>query len=457
MGIAPSRRQPDWRRVPRRLGLGARLLVGDLRRLLGPRALAAGGVAIAALVVIPVIGGAMTQSTLAQRDEVRTIPVPEAPINSGEATDDPAPVREWRSLTVKSGQSLATLLKTVGLGPRVVHDLVRLDEHTARLKRIFPGQILLVDAVDGQLNGLEFELDESRRVRVERGPDGLSSRVLQTSLERRIVQKEGVIEDSLFLSAQRAGMSDAVIMGIATIFGWDIDFVLDIRRGDRFAVIYEDIYRNGEKLRTGDILAATFVNRGKVFNALRYVTSEGRPGYYSPEGRNMRKAFLRSPLDVTRITSRFTMKRYHPVLKINRPHRGVDYGAGVGTPVRATGDGKVILAGKARGYGNHVIIQHANQYKTLYAHLSRFAKGVRKGSRVRQGQVIAYSGRTGLVSGPHLHYEFRVNNKHVDPLRMKFPAAKPLAGKEMARFKTTLRPLMAQLDMFESRLVAAAP
>ena len=264
----------------------------------------------------------------------------------------------------------------------------------------------------------------------------------QPIIETRFVQ--GVISSSLFVDGQRAGLSQKKLMELANIFGWDIDFALDIRKQDQFALIYEEKYLDDALIGEGQILAAQFTNRGEVFNAIRH--SDGN--YYSPKGYSMRKAFLRSPVDFFRISSKYNLKRKHPVLKTIRPHRGVDYAAATGTPIKASGDGKVIWLGTKGGYGRTIILQHAGIYTTLYAHMSKYNSKVKKGSRVKQGQIIGYIGSSGLVTGPHLHYEFRVNGVHKNPLKVKFPNVKPLNKEQMEDFKPVANTILAQLEAY---------
>jgi murein DD-endopeptidase MepM/ murein hydrolase activator NlpD len=235
-------------------------------------------------------------------------------------------------------------------------------------------------------------------------------------------------------------------MDLANIFGYDIDFALDIRDGDEFEVIYEEKLVEGKKVGTGNILAARFTNRGKLYSAVRYTNSQGNSTYYRADGSSMRRAFIRTPVDFARISSRFSNGRRHPVLNKIRAHKGVDYAAPRGTPIKATGDGKVVLAGRKGGYGNTVVIQHGQRYRTLYAHMNGFAKGIRNGSKVSQGQIIGYVGTTGLSTGPHLHYEFQVNGVHVDPLSQKLPMADPIAGTERKRFLQQSQPLLARME-----------
>jgi murein DD-endopeptidase MepM/ murein hydrolase activator NlpD len=245
-------------------------------------------------------------------------------------------------------------------------------------------------------------------------------------------------------------------MELVNIFGWDVDFALDIRKGDRFALLFEEHYLDGDKLRDGKILAAEFTSRGDTYRAVLFTDPQGNSQYYSPDGKSMRKAFLRSPVDFRRISSKFQPERYHPVLGKKRPHRGVDYAAKTGTPIKAAGDGKVIFRGRKGGYGNTVVLQHGGNITTLYAHMSKFRRGVSSGSRVKQGQIIGYVGATGLATGPHLHYEFRINGSHRNPLTVKLPDAEPIPAKYKGEFMQQSRQLLAQLDLFKRVQVAEA-
>ncbi|HEB99883.1 MAG TPA: M23 family peptidase [Thiotrichales bacterium] len=294
---------------------------------------------------------------------------------------------------------------------------------------------------------MRYERNRLERLLVSRAADGFKAEVIERAPERATAHATATIDSSLFLAAQKAGLSDNLTMELAGIFGWDIDFALDIRRGDRFTVIYEELFLDGEKIGNGDILAAEFVNQGHVYRAVRYTDASGRTSYYAPDGHSMRKAFLRTPVAFSRISSRFSLGRKHPILNRIRAHKGVDYAAPYGTPIKATGDGKVIFIGRKGGYGKAVILRHGSRYTTLYAHMSRFARGLHSGSRVRQGQVIGYVGKSGLATGPHLHYEFRINGVHRNPLTVKLPAAAPIDRRYRADFEQKSRTLLAQLDL----------
>jgi murein DD-endopeptidase MepM/ murein hydrolase activator NlpD len=371
-------------------------------------------------------------------------------------TAAPEPVKgEWHTVTVREGDSLARIFTQQNIPASQLHQLITGGGIAKKLTRIYPGQVLRLrtTAEDGLLE-LQYEIDALNQIHVVRKDEKFDTQLVTRAPERRKVQATGEINSSLFLAAQKARLPERIAMELAGIFGWDIDFALDIRKGDRFTVIYEDLYLDGERIGTGDILAAEFINRDKTHQAVRYTDARGHTDYYSPKGRSMRKTFLRTPVAFSRISSRFSLGRKHPILNTIRSHKGVDYAAPRGTPVKATGTGKIVLRGKKGGYGKTVVVQHGSRYKTLYAHLSRYARGLRTGSRVQQGQVIGYIGSTGLATGPHLHYEFRVNGVHRNPLTVKLPDAAPLPRTYMADFKLKTGNLLARLELARSQAIA---
>jgi murein DD-endopeptidase MepM/ murein hydrolase activator NlpD len=370
------------------------------------------------------------------------------PVARAPAEAAPEDTPEWRVETVRSGDNLAAVFKRAGLGPRDVHEVVNAGEPADQLTRIFPGdEIYLQLGADNELHGLRYAMSPSRTLHLRRtGDDDWQPHVERLELERRTVEAEGRIESSLYSAGMEAGLTDRLIMELAAIFGWDIDFALDLRRDDAFVVIYETLHRDGQRVRTGDILAAEFVNRGERFRAVRYETPEGESNYYTPQGRSMRKAFLRTPTDFTRVSSEFNPERVHPVYGTKRPHRGTDYAAPPGTPIKAAGDGKIIERGTKGGYGNTVVLKHGTRYTTLYAHMRRFASGQSVGERVKQGDIIGYVGSTGLSTGPHLHYEFRVDGTHRNPRTVDLPEAEPIDERYREDFEQTIAPLVARLD-----------
>jgi murein DD-endopeptidase MepM/ murein hydrolase activator NlpD len=358
-------------------------------------------------------------------------------------------VREER---VQRGDTVANLLSRLGLEDDAVLGFLRTTPEAAMISRqMSPGKQVTarVDG-DGKLSTLIFPLNggNDRALVVERdGADALKVTESALPLETRVLMKSAQIRYSLFGAADAADIPDSVATQLADIFGGDIDFHRDLRKGDRFSVVYESISYLGRMMRTGRILAAEFVNDDRTYRAVWFEDEDGKGGYYTADGKNIRKAFLRSPLEFSRITSGFSISRYHPILHTQRAHTGVDYGAPVGTRVKATGDGVVEFVGSQGGYGKVVMLRHQSQYLTVYGHLSGYAPGLRKGNRVGQGAVIGYVGATGLATGPHLHYEFRVNGAHRNPLAVVLPEAPPLTALQLPRFRDRSQAVLASLNM----------
>ncbi len=353
-----------------------------------------------------------------------------------------------KRVVVKKGDTLSAIFHELGLDKREMYTLLADKAVKRKLSRLRPGQELEF-RVNGEnrIQSLRYRLDNVDSLNLSRNGDGFKSEWLKEELEIRVTSTTGRISNSLFQAGQKAELSNNLIMQMVELLGWDIDFATDIRSGDHFTVIYEQLFNSkGTKAQDGEILAVAFSNRGREIRAVRYVDPDGHTDYYSADGYSMRKAFLRTPVTFSRISSRFSKGRYHPVLNRIRAHQGVDYAAPIGTAVKATGDGAVSFKGWKGGYGRTVIIQHGGKYTTLYAHLSRYARGLRPGKRVRQGQVIGYVGKSGLATGPHLHYEFRVRNQHRDPLRVRLPKAAPIAEKYREDFARKTQPLVAQLE-----------
>ena len=316
-----------------------------------------------------------------------------------------------------------------------------------RIDRIVPGDELRLRIDDGRLLAFERRLSATETLRAERAPDGsLRSELRVDPLEHSLRTTGAVIEGSLFQSADLAGISDTTAFKIAGIFRWDIDFVLDIRPGDRFDLTYETLSQDGVPVGDGELLAVQFINQGQTYRAVRWTPPGGTPDYFTPDGRSLRKAFLRAPLEFSRVSSRFNLYRRHPILNRMRAHRGVDYAAPIGTPVRAAGGGRVAFVGIKGGYGNVIEIVHPGGVRTVYGHLSRFSRGLRSGTVVEQGRVIGHVGMTGLATGPHLHYEYLQNGVHKDPQKVPLPKAEPVPARHMAAFRAHADPLLAGLD-----------
>ena len=365
----------------------------------------------------------------------------------------------WRNIEVESGDSLSAIFTKVGLSNQDLFRVLNSSDEAKILNRLYPGYQL-----DFKIPG-EGELEQ---LRVLKSPlEGYLFTLNENHYDvesiiniPEVAQtfKVGTIADSLFMAGQREKIPTATIMEMANVFGGVIDFILDPRSGDDFSILYEEKYLDGTFIDNGEILATQYTNQGKTFTAIRYVNEQGEAGYYNTDGESMRKAFLRSPLDVSRISSNFNPNRRHPILNTIRAHKGTDYAANRGTPIRATSDGRVTRASRYGSFGNLVIIKHDGGFETKYAHLSKYANGIKKGSRVRQGDIIGYVGSTGGATGPHLHYEFLVGGVHQDPRTIldKLPKAKSIAAAELDRFKTQTGPLLQQFaELNGSRLLSS--
>jgi murein DD-endopeptidase MepM/ murein hydrolase activator NlpD len=373
-----------------------------------------------------------------------------------EIAPEPAPAvqvrseQPWKSFKIRSGDSLASIFDKAGLSPRELHEVISLGPDTAVLGKIMPGQSIKIRKTDsGKLQDLAYEVNRLKTLHVVNRDGQLNSEWELLEPEVILNYKTATItadNPSLYQAGKDAGLSDNLIMKLSYIFQWDISFALDLRQGDSFTVLFEDVYVEGEKISQGDILAAEFSNYGKNYKAVRYVDDSGRRDYFTPEGRSLRKAFLRDPVHFSHVSSSFNLRRLHPIHKRVMPHRGIDYAARRGTPVVAAGDGKVTMARQNNASGRYVVIQHGQQYTTKYLHLNGFAKGIRAGTSVRQGQTIGYVGDSGWATAPHLHYEFLVDDVHRNPRTVKLPKADPIHASNLPVFKRTTAPLLAQLE-----------
>ncbi|MEJ2682385.1 MAG: peptidoglycan DD-metalloendopeptidase family protein [Gammaproteobacteria bacterium] len=382
----------------------------------------------------------------------------EAPAIEHSAPNAPINTPMLIQSTVQSGDSLFKIFARLGLSHATLNKIIATyDDPASPLKYIYPGQTIdfTVEPDSNALVSFAFDKDRLTKVIISRNEDGdFSIREQSRTVSIETAFAEGHIEGAFYLAAKKAGLSDKTILQFADIFAWDLDFTQDIRENDSFQVVYERNHLDDGTIEPGRILTARFVNRSKPITAIAFTDPSGKTSYYTPEGNNVRKAFLRSPVDFARISSHFNLQRKHPVLHTIRAHKGVDYAAKRGTPVKATGDGKVIFKGRKGGYGRVVILQHGQKYSTLYAHLQGFAKQISVGDRVRQSQVIGFIGSSGLATGPHLHYEFRVNNVHKNPLTVKFPNAAPVSKAYRASFEKTARTRLAQIDKLLQTTVA---
>ncbi|MDW7709480.1 MAG: peptidoglycan DD-metalloendopeptidase family protein [Deferrisomatales bacterium] len=356
------------------------------------------------------------------------------------------PERRVHRGTVRPGDTVSGLLRDL-LSPREIHDLAKTAERVFPLTRVAAGQPYRLTTVDGVLESFTYEIDRDEELTILRCEDGAfsCSRVpIEYRVETEVVQ--GTIRSSLFEAVSQAGEGPELAVGLAEIFAWDIDFLRDIRSGDSFQILVERRFREDAPAGYGRILAAQFVNRGDTFHAVWFQDGERAPGYYDLGGNSLRKAFLKAPLTFTRISSGFTNKRFHPITKTWRAHPAIDYAAPAGTPIKTVGDGVVAERGFTSGNGNYVRIRHNGTYETLYLHMSRFAKGLAKGKRVSQGQVIGYVGSTGLATGPHLCFRMYRNGVPINPMRLKSPSAEPVSTARMAEFEVMAHRLTAQFD-----------
>jgi len=357
---------------------------------------------------------------------------------------------------IKKGESLSSIFSTLKLKQVDLYNIAHSKENGKQFTSILPNKELIahIDS-NNKLQQLVYKKSLTNSVIATRSKNSFDIEVTSTPIEKKIATAQTTITSSLFIDGKEAGFSDKLIMQLANIFGWDIDFALSLRKNDQITVVYEKLYFKDKEIGTGNILSAEFVNQETPFTAVRFEDDQGNARYFTPSGKSMRKAFLRTPVDFARISSHFNLKRKHPVLNKIRAHKGVDYAAKTGTAVKSTSDGKIIFRGNKGGYGRVVIVQHGQKYSTLYAHLSKFKKGQKTGSTIKQGQVIGYVGKSGLATGSHLHYEFLVNGKHRNPLTVKLPLSQPVKKSLLAKFKEQTQPLVAQLDKAKAMTLLA--
>lgn len=354
----------------------------------------------------------------------------------------------WREERISRGDTLSSLLNRLGINEEDSRQFLQVAHDSKALGRLIPGRTVLGRVTSGgQLLLFRYLLSDESLITVSRVGGSFRVAEERVALESHPVLRSGEIVSSLYGATDAADVPDRVASEMAEVFSGDIDFHKDLRRGDHFSLVYEAYYYQGQMVKTGRLLAAEFTNQGKRHQAIYFKDPNGREGYYTPDGQSLKRAFLKSPMPFNRISSGFTQARLHPVLGIWRAHKGVDYAAPTGAPVRAVADAVVSFAGRQGGYGNLILLQHNHPYSTAYGHLSRFAIGVKRGAKVRQGQVIGYVGSTGLASGPHLHYEFRVNDVQQNPLALKLPTSYPLDTRYRGQFASVAKPLVTKLEL----------
>ncbi len=371
----------------------------------------------------------------------------------GAVTSRPVAFRQI-SGKIKRGETLFDIFKKYKLDLKALFQLKEASADVYKLSDLRPKQPyrIVLDNND-RINSFVYWINDDTMLNIKSTGDGFCAEKVPVSYEKRILHIGGTIKDNLISSIGEGRENLMLALKLTDIFAWDIDFTTDLRKDDEFRIVVVGMYRDGKFRKYGDILSAEFVNNGEKYFAYRY-SHDGKTDYYDADGRSLRKAFLKAPLSFRRISSRFSNRRFQPILKIWRPHHGVDYAAPTGTPVSASGDGKVLFAGRDGGYGNLIILRHRNGWKTYYGHLSRFARGIRKGERVSQGELIGYVGATGLATGPHLHYEMRIHNRPVNPLSVKIPHGESVPETLMADFRRVRGEMDTQLASIPSAAFA---
>ncbi len=371
------------------------------------------------------------------------------PIDLQEGSEEnTASANFWRNIHIQRGDTIAEILRRMNVEDSAAAQYLSSNPAAAPLRQLRVGKAVQAETnSEGALLALRFLDNNGSQIVIEKSAEGFNTSTLPAELEERLFMRTGEISTTLFAATDQAGLPDGAANQMVEIFGGDIDFHRDLRKGDKFTVVYQMTYSNGEPVRTGRIVAAEFINQGEAFRVVHYQADNTHSDYYTPDGKSVRKAFLRSPLEFSRVSSGFSLSRFHPVLGTWRAHKGVDYAASTGTKVKVTADGIVSFVGRQGGYGNVVIVNHQGRYTTVYGHLSRFAAGLRRGQRVAQGEIIGHVGMTGLASGPHLHYEFKINGQQRDPLRVALPDAAPIVKLQMAAFKEATSGLIARLGL----------
>lgn len=362
----------------------------------------------------------------------------------------------WHQENIRRGDTIAAILNRLDINNQDSMDFLQAARDSRAMRQLKPGQTVYAQTTaEGELLTLRYFFGNEELFLMEKTDDEF--RMTEQSIEpdTQIHMKSGMIHSSLFAATDNAGIPNNIAMQLTEIFASEIDFYRDLRRGDRFTVVYETFSNNGKRAKTGRVLAVEFVNKGKSHQAVYFKASNGADGYYTPEGESLRKAFLLSPLTFSRISSGFTNARFHPILKAWRAHRGIDYAAPTGTPVKATANGIVAFSGSQKGYGNLIVLKHNGKYETAYGHLSRFASGLNKGKRVNQGDVIGYVGSTGMATGPHLHYELRIDGLQRDPTKVMLPTAPPIAKRDLNTFQKETQSLVARLNVMRNIHYAA--
>ena len=382
-------------------------------------------------------------------DFATDVSLPEEQIQSFDSFEEPLlKVTSYEIHEVMNGENLSIIFEDFKVPLNTAYRIFRLDKENL-LSQIRPGDSMKFSYLGENITSIEIFKDNLNSLLIDISNE-IKIKKVKKDVELIQSYKSGVIQSSFYEAALMADIPDSIIMDFAYIFGWDIDFVFDIREGDSFYVVYETPYSDGAAVKNGDIILAKFINNGKTYSANRFFVNENKKEFFDNEGNNLQKAFLRAPLDFAYISSHFNPNRMHPVLHKIRAHNGVDYAASSGSPVRTTGNGTVHYAGRRNGCGNEIVIKHSNDYSTRYCHLNKFKSGIKKGTKVIQGETIGFVGSTGLATGPHLHYEFKIGNKHVDPVKLQLPSAEPISQNLRPDFDKILKDNKLLLSKLES-------
>ncbi len=410
-----------------------------------------------ALSTLPLLGVVTAFGLVPQSDfDLTSANVAIEEISLSPATVDETPAASyWRNERVQRGDTVDELLRRLSIEDASASDYLRKASEASSFRKLPVGtEIQAETTASGGLIALRYLGNNGTQILIEKQDGIFKTNILPAQLEKRLFVRTGEIKTNLYAATDEAGMPEAAANQLNELFSGDIDFHHDLRKGDKFTVVYEMTYNNGAMLRAGRIQAAEFINQGRVYRAVYFQKDEQHGDYYTPEGKSVHKAFLRSPIEFSRVSSRFSLSRYHPILNKWRSHKGTDFAAPMGSKVRVTADGTVTVVGKQGGYGNVIMVNHQGRYTTVYGHLSRFAKALHKGQHVAQGEVIGYVGMTGLTTGPHLHYEFRMYGQQRDPLRVALPDAKPIDSAYLAAFQPVADDFVARLNLLRNTNLA---
>ena len=383
----------------------------------------------------------------------KTLSLPQLPVQEEKAVVED---NGWRIISPHSGDSLASIFSHLGLSRQSLQAILDKNPHAKALTSIRPGQKLKFLIRKSVLEKMIIPLTPVNYLVVSHTKNGYISKMKAHKTDTHTEYLTATVRGSLYGTAKRLNISSKLIQQMTNIFNWEIDFIRDIRAGDQFSIVYNAYYIHGKQVSTGDILAVTYTNRGVPHQAIRHTNGHGDFDYFTAQGTSLKKAFSRYPIKFSHISSTFSLSRNHPILHYHRPHRGVDLAASIGTPVHATGNGRVEIIDRHNGYGNMIKISHDRTYSSLYAHLLKFQKGLARGDFVRRGQIIGYVGQSGLATGPHCHYEFHVKHQPRNPTTIELPRASPVPSREMASFKAKAGTLLAQLKLYEEATLAAA-